>query len=228
MRANVEMGQTGYCIRMQTEDGAAYWQTGNESSKDKEPSLNIGEPLVMSPDHFQLGTAIVVMEPNGGIADAEAAGLVGEAGLAGPAPYRCTGCERLEEAESFIRGEGYRRCDSVACNCGGWHAARHNAEVAERRDARIDELLHERDALAQRLREYEHEVMTGRSEQHEMMVLQRDSLADRLAKLSVAARELADSVTCRPGCTAHGGDECSCGLEKLTTAVYDAAPNGGA
>ena len=30
-------------------------------------------------------------------------------------------CATRDELESFIRKEGYRRCDIPACNCNSWH-----------------------------------------------------------------------------------------------------------
>lgn len=76
---NVELHQTGACIRQVDRDtGLAYWQTMNESSKDTEPPMAIGEPLVMKPEHFQVGTAIVVMEPSAPITDPESVNLCGD------------------------------------------------------------------------------------------------------------------------------------------------------
>lgn len=76
---NVELHQTGVCIRhVDRTTGLAYWQAANESSKDTEHPMPIGEPLVMKPWHFQVGTAIVVMEPNVPVIDPELANLSGD------------------------------------------------------------------------------------------------------------------------------------------------------
>ncbi len=32
--------------------------------------------------------------------------------------------QHIEKLESFLEGEGYRRCDVAACNCGSWHQHR--------------------------------------------------------------------------------------------------------
>lgn len=80
-KKNVELTQTGACIRMiDTETGGAFWQTMNESSKETELSMCIGEPLIMRPEAFQLGTSLVVLEPTNPIGreDAEACGVAGE------------------------------------------------------------------------------------------------------------------------------------------------------
>src|SRR5688572_17144579 len=31
---------------------------------------------------------------------------------------------RVDKLEAFLEGEGYRRCDIAACNCGSWHQMR--------------------------------------------------------------------------------------------------------
>ncbi len=78
---DVELIQTGACIRMvDSTTGGAFWQTLNESSKDREPHLCIGEPIIMRPEAFQLGASLIVMEPTTHIANEEAAlhGLAGD------------------------------------------------------------------------------------------------------------------------------------------------------
>lgn len=79
--SNVQLIQTGACIRMvEPQTGGAFWQTINESGKDREPHLCIGEPIIMRPEAFQLGTSLVVMEPTAPITkeDAELHGLAGD------------------------------------------------------------------------------------------------------------------------------------------------------
>jgi hypothetical protein len=67
-------------------------------------------------------------------------------------------------------------------------------------------LLADRDALAERLRAFEHEVMTGRSEQHDRLVNERDALARDLA----AARELLHGLLAGvdEDCGDGGCDDC--------------------
>lgn len=62
----------------------------------------------------------------------------------------------------------------------------HDAVWLQTRD--LAALLADRDALAERLRAFEHEVMTGRSEQHERLVDERDALARRLAEAEALLR----------------------------------------
>lgn len=81
MKRSLEIHQTGACIRMiEPVTGGAFWQTVNDSSKDTEPPLCIGEPIIVRPEAFRLGTSLVVMEPIAAVdaRDAELYGLAGD------------------------------------------------------------------------------------------------------------------------------------------------------
>jgi hypothetical protein len=95
MSKNVSLHQTGGCIRMVDEEtGEPYWQTFNESSKDREPAMGPEEPIIMDPRHFQLGTALAVMEPDAPVSREDAAAHALEGQMSGKPPQEWVNVRR--------------------------------------------------------------------------------------------------------------------------------------
>ena len=106
----------------------------------------------------------------------------------------------LNAALSFIRAQGYDRCDVGACNCGSWHGGHSAARLGEIRDALVDAGVEQNGVTilgGVRALVQERDVATARAEKAEMLRDGAKAWAEQCRETEAKQRARAEKAEAR-------------------------------